>query len=579
MAFLSSVSGAGKNPTPSGSSRFLGGLRQRTEREQQIAGLRAEEEKARAEAEKANKATTIAAETVKGIPGTLYRGAKSLIDDPMRVLATPVIRAEQAALTALGRATGNENLERAANQPMTLPSALGGKGGTIEPQRGFDDGGLKQIVGDAAQYGATIYTGGRAAPLAGLAKEGLIRRAAVQGAKEGAVATGAYTGGAEASRRESTAESIAAETAKGGVLGGFLGGVLGGGGAALAKPYRTVALDVADRSVPAEVSVRRFRDLPVEDANIRPGATRANARQVPINRAQEPYLSEAELPVIQAGPRAKSGLPEIQFARPVSRAKGDITYEPVRPAAIAERTQTAKTVQPSAEAPKPTRAETSAPARSKPLPAAKPSAEAKITPTQGRPVTMDVPKRTATVEPNRPKPGGTTTVSKAASDANRKLAEQGFDAIPEEQLARIGSISKADQLEKVARLLDDYESAKVMAYGEKAVPDGVAPQVLFNAVKNRAVKEGDAEALQRLARSRIAEERATAAQTLGSSGFNNEQVDALAAIRDIENTRSKVAERRRQPSDVKKEAKKAEAFIKKASAKETWNSVIDNLTC
>lgn len=685
MAFLSGLNGGSNTSTTptkaSGSSRFLGGIRQLDEREHKVQGYKAEEEKAKAEAARLNDPWTIAKETVTGIPGVLRDVGKALVDDPMKTLATPVIRAEQAALTGIGMATGNENLQRAANAPLEFPSMFGGSAGTIEPQRAWEEGGAKQIVGDTAKYAATVYTGGRVAPLAKTGFLGQITKAGLQGAKEGAIGGGLYMGGDELQRPDSTIESTLAETAKGVGFGGGAGFVLGAGGAALARPgvqARTLRpLSVQDGNAPAEGSItlyrgaknerpgegavfegtytspdrttaerygdnvfstnmreedffdatvpgpagrtigdiqriaqeqgyrgikstaggkpvyvvfnehwapegvpniRRIKQVPVQDLNVRPGRTRANARQVPINRVPEPYLSEAEMPVINMGPKPKSGLPEIQFARPSSRAKGDISYEPIQPVKPASADITRTTPQDVPRAPKPTRIATKTAAGAKPLPTAKPAPQVRITPTAGRPVTMDVPKKVATVEVKAPRPGQATTVSKAASDANKKLAEQGYEAIPEEELAKIGSINKADQLDKVARLLDDPRS-KDMAAGTAKIPDGVAPQVLFNAVKNRAVKEGDFETLQRLARSRIAEERATAAQTLGSAGYNNEPADALAAMRDVEKARADAATRRRQPSDVKKEAKTAETFIKKARAKQTWDDVINSLTC
>lgn len=701
MSFLASVNGGSTGTggsTPSGSSRFLGGIKTLDEKGLKRQQLAREAEAAKKESERANSPMTIAKETVLGIPKVLQNVAKVVVDDPMKTLATPVIRTEQAIAAAAGRAIGGDfggRLERAANQPMTLPSAFGGDGGTIEPQRGFDDGGAKQIVGDTAKYAATVYTGGRVAPVVGTARSGLIKAAGIQGAKEGAIATGGYMGGDELQRRESTAESVIKETGKGLALGGFLGGVLGGGGAALAKPaaeaarlrplpvedgnasvqtlyrggsdgssyssnrniaesfaenrggdvreyglspnarvadysefpekkygllnedsidsmpnklefmegpleqdyaraaqwaqengydaikfptegeVRVLTPGIVDRRTP---NIRRIKNLPVQDDNILPGRTRANARQVPINRVDEGYIPEADLPSIQVGPRAKSELPEIQFARPKSRASGDITYEPIRTASTVETARPAVPTTPTPKVPKPIRGEVSAARSRNTQPAPGTPARADITPSPTRPVTMDVPKRTASVEVNKPRPGQATTISKAASDANRKLAEDGFDAIPEEELAKIGSINKADQLDRVARLMDD-PNVKDMAAGTKPIPDGVAPQVLFNAVKNRAIKEGDFETLQRLARSKIAEERATAAQTLGSAGYNNEPADALEAIRDIEKTRSGAAERRRQPSDIKKEAKTAETSIKKARAKQTWDQVVDSLTC
>jgi len=822
MSFLDEVNGitSKKTTTSSGSSSgFLGGIRQLDEREQKLSKLKAEAETAAAESRRLNSPASLAVETVKGIPKTVWQGAKALVDDPMRVLATPVIRAEQAIAASAGRAIGGDfggRLERAANQPMTLPSALGGQGGTIEPQRGFDNGGAAQIAGDAAQYAATIYTGGRAKPLVDLAGKGFIKQAAIQGSKEGAIGMGGYMGGAEASREGSTAGSIAMESGKGLALGGFLGGVLGGGGAALAKPgalraaaeaeatrmrplpvrddgspggssstakdltedefmkgqgtplyhgtnqdfnafsnasrgnstkmgsakrgtfftdspteaksyadfadsnlvanekafnkevsrltklqaeaerkaqitrnpsdweksaglteqlenfyldetrdnvvknakvieayadlknpmvydfagagakdstsggiselikqarkngndglimknivddpgksgiptTHTVVFDSknikttsqlraeyqATKSVPAEgnINIRRIKQLPVTGGG--------RARNVPINRAQEPHLTNAEMPTINMGARtSKSDLPTIDLdapapiikagnrgsVRPEVRTKAgtkadtgsDFTFESIGPPKLSPRV------------PKPARAETTAKAPRKASEGLKTPVRSQITAPTGRPVTMDIPRKTATVPVREPKAGEAVTKPKAATDINKKLAAAGFDQVDEDLMPGIASINKADQIEKVARLLEDVEASKKMAYGEIPMPDGVAPQVLFNAVKNRAVQEADGVTLQRLATSKIATERSQAAQTLGSSGFNNGPADAIDAMQDITKTRTKAAERRKQPSDAKKEVKTEKAFIKKAQAKRTWDDVVDGLTC
>lgn len=601
MAFLDTLNGGtptSSTPTKaSGSSGFLGSVRRRTDRENTIAGYQVEAEKAKVESDRMNNPWELTKETVKGIPRVLQSVGKALVDDPMKTLATPVIRAEQALATAAGRAIGGDfggRLETAANQPMEVPSIFGGPGAVIEPQRGWDDGGAKQILGDTAKYAATVYTGGKVPATAGTAFLGNITKAGIQGAKEGAIGAGAYMGGDELQRRDSTIESTLRETGKGVAIGGGAGLVLGAGGAALARPGALARaaeaeatrlrplpveqLDTPGAGVIPESNIRRFKQLPVEDANIRPGATRANARQVNITRESEPYLSEDQLPVINAGPRAQSSLPEIQFARPASRAKSDISYEPIPQVAPGVSNVVSKAPEVASGVTKTTRTSTKRTVGTKPLPKSKPSPQVRITSTGGRPVTMDVPKQVATVEVKAPRPGQPTTVSKAASDANRKLVEQGYDAIPEDQLAKIGSISKADQIDKVSRLMDDPNVVD-MAVGTKPVPDGVAPQVLFNAVKNKATKEGDFETLRRLTRSKIAEERATAAQTLGSSGFNNEPADAVAAMREIEDLRAKAKTRRRQPSDVKKEAKAGDATIKKVVAKKTWDDVINSITC
>jgi len=854
MSFLDGVNGvtSKKTTTSSGSSSgFLGGIRQLDEREQKLSELKAEAETAAAESRRLNSPASLAVETVKGIPKTVWQGAKALVDDPMRVLATPVIRAEQAIAASAGRAIGGDfggRLERAANQPMTLPSALGGQGGTIEPQRGFDNGGAAQIAGDTAQYAATIYTGGRTKPLVDLAGKGFIKQAAIQGSKEGAIGMGGYMGGGEAAREGSTAGSIAMESGKGLALGGFLGGVLGGGGAALAKPgalraaaeteatrmrplpvrddgspggssstvkdltedeivkevnvqesnvdgklsgyskkiiYRTskngtIEVDVYIKSpespnagkagapeghvwsetmsltkaqqkfqttdrqtlaqrivnphegynyqtetyqtakglskpTPAQQAVKdgltedefnkkyfsqhkdiknttpesrqatkdsilkdgfdkqglNVNTLPVnrgfdysnkntpvdftersygnkkgdvvyllpEEANIKTGNGHVNAkgwkpksedvitieydgqssyeaytnqlraryqaaksvpaegninirrikqlpvtgggraRNVPINRAQEPHLTDAEMPVIKMGSvpkRTPDNLPVIEAgeSKSANLPKQSSTTKTVKSDSTPDFTS-----EPIKEPSKPASAKLPTRKPGKASEGLKTPVRSQITAPTGRPVTMDIPRKTATVPVREPKAGEAVTKPKAATDINKRLAAAGFDQVDEDLMPGIASINKADQIEKVARLLEDVEASKKMAYGEIPVPDGVAPQVLFNAVKNRAIEEADGVTLQRLATSKIATERSQAAQTLGSSGFNNGPADAIDAMQDITKTRTKAAERRKQPSDAKKEVKTEKAFIKKAQAKRTWDDVVDSLTC
>lgn len=1051
MGFLDTLNGGQKKPAASGSSSFLSGVRQRTGRETQVAGLQQEAENAKAESDRANNPLEVAKQTVFGIPKVLQGVGKALVDDPMKTLATPVIRAEQAALTGIGMATGNQALQEAANTPLDFPSMFGGSAGTIEPQRGFNNGGAQQILGDTAKYAATVYTGAKAPTVAAKSFLGQITRAGAQGAFEGGVGGGLYMGGDALAREGSTAKDVAKDFATGAGIGFGAGGILGAGGAALARPgvlraaaeaeakrlrplpvqdanpdtvyhgtsaqfdkikgnqdgvtyvatdpaeakafaedpilgggngstprviqlsatkgktkdvtdevssyvfesdpnidysamtiddvireeaqrareqgYRYITFEhpssITDGDFTARVSlfpeedlanagpnIRRIKPLEVQNNNLRPGTQTDRPRQVPINRVQEPYTPDAELPVIKMGPKkASEELPSIQTERPKSRAKSDVEYVRIGPDdplkvstadfnrvyneerdALIEagwrrsnklderaelntqkrlvndpdiRTYTA------AEVPKPSRAETSKPtlaktpvalkkaptggrsftfdhysaqkglkqldpnmagtgvmgterrakaqapdlyepttygykkgekpegvvadnapykyegkvsgkflkigtlradeiarkatayikanaakygegnsdamnaafrrfakeggydgiigadgkaiamfkpadvkpsldkmvanafsdvqegggatvtiygdrpkegfvvavskATEKKIPEGKftekdiykyadslyndlqendavglwkhegdvymdvvrvfedeaSAARHAITNDQiafydlkagkeintgeagarlgiqkrsepgavsgearragegsranqvktGTPVTMDIPKRTASVPVSTPKAGQAITKAKAATDVNRKLAEAGFDQLDEDTLPGIASINKEDQLEKVARLLEDVEGSKAMAYGEKPVPDGVAPQVLFNAVKNRAVAEADGEALSRLAHSKIATERSQAAQTLGSAGFNNDPVDAVRAIQEIEGDRVKAATRRRQSADIKKEAKAGDAMIEKASAKKTWDEVVDSLTC
>jgi len=177
------------------------------------------------------------------------------------------------------------------------------------------------------------------------------------------------------------------------------------------------------------------------------------------------------------------------------------------------------------------------------------------------------------------KPVQATTVSKAAKDVNAALAKEGVEGLPDDQLARITSITKESQIRKVAELLDDVEVSNRMAATGEGIPSDVAPQVLFNAVKARARRTGDYVLQRELARSPLATERAAAAQTLGSSGFNNGPADAVDAITEISKARQAAVKRRKMASEVEPEIASAKKAIKASAAKETWNSIVDNLTC
>lgn len=75
----------------------------------------------------------------------------------------------------------------------------------------------------------------------------------------------------------------------------------------------------------------------------------------------------------------------------------------------------------------------------------------------------------------------------------KKLA-QGFD------LKATPNISLADQADKAVNILNaDYEKAKAIAMGDVNPPNGVLPSTVFEAVKARAAREGDAETLRKLA--------------------------------------------------------------------------------
>ena len=161
--------------------------------------------------------------------------------------------------------------------------------------------------------------------------------------------------------------------------------------------------------------------------------------------------------------------------------------------------------------------------------------------------------------------------AKASTDINTQVVKKGFDELPQEELAKYDPITKADQIEKVSKLLTkDPQKAIDMATGKTPVTGDINSQVIFNAVKNKALAEGDVSTIRDLANSPIATERSVAAQKLGASGFNNGEADPVKAIRDV------MKAREQKGVDLKTEAKKIKTI---PHTKETWSSFIESIKC
>lgn len=96
----------------------------------------------------------------------------------------------------------------------------------IEPQRGWSDGGAKQIGGEALKTASYLYGAGAGAPAASAAVKAPTLNAIYQGAKIGAVGGAAYGAGEEMTQKESTLGSILTEGAVGGAAGAVAGGAI-----------------------------------------------------------------------------------------------------------------------------------------------------------------------------------------------------------------------------------------------------------------------------------------------------------------------------------------------------------------
>jgi hypothetical protein len=210
------------------------------------------------------------------------------------------------------------------------------------------------------------------------------------------------------------------------------------------------------------------------------------------------------------------------------------------------------------------------------------SEPAKIKPNAETP-TIDT-NETKVETPAKPDMKGGTKTTKVAKDINAYLVKQGFDELPKEDQAKYTPITKADQLAKVSDILKNNEADAIeMAKGNKPIPDGVNPQVLFNAVSKLASSKNDIQTLMDLANSPLAQARSEAAQTLGASGFNPD--DVVSNIRKVEQERTKAVESKlgtkvkKAKSDIVSRAKSEINKINLPKEELSWDKFLNSIKC
>lgn len=125
-----------------------------------------------------------------------------------------------------------------------------------------------------------------------------------------------------------------------------------------------------------------------------------------------------------------------------------------------------------------------------------------------------------------------TVVTKAASDINEKIVQQGFDSLPAQDLARFNPTDIAQNKENITQLFNtDIEAAKQAAITGKFIPRNIHPDLLFEAVTAKANAEGDVLLQQELAKSPLAAKSSLAGQSLRLTQEFGNQGNAVDLIR------------------------------------------------
>ena len=156
----------------------------------------------------------------------------------------------------------------------------------------------------------------------------------------------------------------------------------------------------------------------------------------------------------------------------------------------------------------------------------------------------------------------TGKVAKAATDINKTLAETGFETLAKDELAQYRSLPKEAQIERLAQILTDKVASDKMATTGEGIPGDVRAQALFNAVKIRAMREGNVELQRALAKSSIASARSIHAAELGAAGFENKiEGDPVEAMIEINKVRKKAVVDKFGEKRIKEEISKTKIDI------------------
>lgn len=175
------------------------------------------------------------------------------------------------------------------------------------------------------------------------------------------------------------------------------------------------------------------------------------------------------------------------------------------------------------------------PAKLLPLEPAAPRLKKQSVPTQTveRPAyNTNIPEKAPTTSMRLPTSTKGGTVSKASSDINARLVNEGFDALPAEEQARFNSVSREAQVKDIVEAMDqNIEAVKEAAVTGKT--GKLDPQITFNAIKKHAKETGDIALQMKLAKSPIASQRSILAQKLGAAATLNDPGDAVEIMSNL----------------------------------------------
>jgi hypothetical protein len=173
---------------------------------------------------------------------------------------------------------------------------------------------------------------------------------------------------------------------------------------------------------------------------------------------------------------------------------------------------------------------------------------------------------------------GTGKVKKVglAQKVEQRAREQGLtEGFPVQERQQV---SLKDQAQKAVDLVqNNFETARDIALGRSEAPEGVIPEMVFNAIEQDALEKGNVETLRQLANSTLSRESSTMALRLRALA-ERERENPVEAIRAVEEARRQGLPEQRL-KDTVQGIRKALETAPERMTKEMWTDWIKTIEC
>ncbi len=202
-------------------------------------------------------------------------------------------------------------------------------------------------------------------------------------------------------------------------------------------------------------------------------------------------------------------------------------------------------------------------------------------------ITGILDKRIAKIPTPQAKP--TEAPERKVSRLAKRTEELAVEKQLTESLGELPTYEKmkmADQAKMATEIIaEDYDRAKRMALGKEAPPKGLRAASIYEAVKYKAVKEGDVETLTQIAtESTIPAELSALGQEIKAADTRTAMADPVKAMQDIKKKRETKVKKRTKVKSIKRETSRLTQEMKSVirettTRRQNWNEFVESIRC